>query len=108
MLTGELPYGKKELTLRKLRRVRYSPAVGSHPDIPVWIDKAMEKAVSIDRTRRYTLLSEFVHDLTHPNAAFESRHAEPLMERNPLLVWKGIALILFVLNVVLLYLLTVS
>ena len=108
MLTGELPYGKKELTLRKLRRVRYSPAVRSNPDIPVWIDKAMEKAVSIDRTRRYTLLSEFVHDLTHPNAAFESRHAEPLMERNPLLVWKGIALILFVLNVVLLYLLTVS
>jgi len=108
MLTGELPYGKKELTLRKLRRTRYIHAARINQDIPVWIDKALEKSVSIDRTRRYTLLSEFVHDLTHPNAAFESRHAEPLMERNPLLVWKGIALILFVLNVVLLYLLTAA
>jgi hypothetical protein len=54
------------------------------------------------------LLSEFTHDLAHPNPAFESRHAEPLIERNPLLVWKGIALALFVMNLVFLYLLTAS
>ncbi len=65
----------------------------------------MEKAVSIDRKRRYNLLSEFIHDLAHPNSTFQSSNAEPLMERNPLLVWKGIALLLFVANLIFLYLL---
>jgi serine/threonine protein kinase len=108
MLTGELPFGKKELTLRRLRRARYLPASRFYPDIPVWVDKALEKATAIVRNRRYTLLSEFIHDLSHPNPAFQSQHAEPLIERNPLLVWKGIAIALFILNLVFLYLLRVS
>jgi len=105
MLTGKLPYGEKELTLRKLRRARYIPAARFDADIPVWVDKALEKATSIARNRRYTLLSEFIHDLAHPNPAFQSRNAEPLIERNPLLVWKGIAALLFILNLLFLYLL---
>ena len=103
MLSGELPYGRKELTLRRLKQARYHSVARINPDVPVWIDKAIEKAVSIDRSRRYTLLSEFTHDMAHPNSSFESRHAEPLIERNPLLVWKGIALVMFLLNIVFLY-----
>jgi serine/threonine protein phosphatase PrpC len=105
MLTGQLPYGKKELTLRKLRHADYIPAVRHNPEVPRWVEKTLQKAVAIPRARRYPLLSEFIHDLTHPNPAFTREHAEPLIERNPLLVWKGIALLLFVLNLLLLYLL---
>lgn len=105
MLTGKLPYGKKELTLRRLKNARYIPAAQFNPEVPVWVDRALEKATAIARNRRYTLLSEFTHDLEHPNPAFVSRGAEPLIESNPLLVWKGIALVLFVLNLVFLYLL---
>jgi len=105
MLTGKLPYGEKELTPRKLRRARYNPAVRFNQDLPGWVDKALEKAVSIDRKRRYSLLSEFIHDLAHPNPVFQSSNAEPLIERNPLLVWKGVALFLFVTNLFFLYLL---
>ena len=50
----------------------------------------------------------FPDHMAYPNPAFEHRHAEPLIERNPLLVWKGIALVLFLLNLVFIYLLTVS
>jgi serine/threonine protein kinase len=103
MLTGRLPYGSKELTLRRLKRARYLPAARYNPEIPVWLDRALEKATAIARNRRYTLLSEFVHDLAHPNPGFESGQAEPLLERNPLLFWKSAALLLFVLNLVLLY-----
>ena len=103
MLTGRLPYGSKELTLRRLKRARYLPAARYNPEIPVWLDRALEKATAIARNRRYTLLSEFVHDLAHPNPVFESGQAEPLLERNPLLFWKSAALLLFVLNLVLLY-----
>ncbi len=53
MLTGELPYGKHELTARRLRRARYHPAMRLNPDVPLWIDKALEKATAIDRRRRY-------------------------------------------------------
>jgi serine/threonine protein phosphatase PrpC len=108
MLTGALPYGKKELTLRRLKRARYETTVHMNADIPVWIDKALEKSVSIERSRRYTLLSEFTHDLSHPNPAFESRDAVPLIERNPLLVWKAIAALLFLTNLFFIYWLTVS
>ncbi len=105
MLTGKLPYGEKELTPRKLRRVRYISATRFNQDLPAWVDKALQKAVSIDRKRRYGLLSEFIHDMAHPNSAFQSSNAEPLIERNPLLVWKGIALLLFIANLFFLYLL---
>ena len=106
LLTGKLPYGKQELTLRRLGRARYHPAAQLNPDIPLWVDKTLEKAAAIDRRRRYALLSEYIHDLAHPNPSFISRSAEPLIERNPLLVWKGVALSLFLLNLLFLYLLS--
>jgi len=104
MLTGRLPYGERELTARRLRTVRYIPAARLNPEIPVWMDKAVEKAVSIARNRRYPALSEYLHDLAHPNAELMPGNFEPLIERNPLLVWKGIAFALFLLNLVFVYL----
>jgi serine/threonine protein phosphatase PrpC len=103
MLTGQLPYGSKELTPLRQRRVRYVPARRHNPDIPLWVDRALERAVSIERQRRYALLSEFEHDLAHPNPAFLDEGRDPLIRRNPLLVWKGIALLLLALNLLLFY-----
>ena len=62
-------------------------AVSSSQNLtPRYHGQGVEKAVAIDRKRRYSLLSEFVHDLAQPNPAFQSSNAEPLIERNPLLV----------------------
>jgi len=105
MLTGRLPYGK-ELTLRKLKKARYLPATRFNPELPVWLDRALERATSITRNRRYETLSEFIHDLSHPNPTFLSENFEPLIERNPLLFWKGAAALLLALNLFLLFLLT--
>jgi len=105
MLTGKLPYGEKELNARRLRRVRYIPASGLNPDVPGWMDKAVEKAVSLARNRRYPALSEFVHDLAHPNTDLIPGNFEPLMERNPLLLWKASTVLLLLANLYLLYLL---
>jgi serine/threonine protein kinase len=85
MLTGQLPYGKHELTLRRLQRVRCRSTMHVNPDVPLWVDRALQRAVAIERNRRYTLPSEFVHDLAHPNPRFLARSMEPLIERNPLL-----------------------
>jgi hypothetical protein len=69
--------------VRRLQRVRYLPASRFNPEIPAWIDKAPERAVALTSNRRYALLSELVHDLSHPNPAFTRNTAEPLIERNP-------------------------
>ena len=63
------------------------------------------RAVALTSNRRYALLSELVHDLSHPKPAFTRNTAGPLIERNPLLVWKGIAVLLLLLNLWLYYLL---
>jgi serine/threonine protein phosphatase PrpC len=105
MLTGQLPYGEQELTARRLRRARYRSALLHNPALPVWADRALEKAVAIERGRRYSLMSEFVHDLTQPNPKFLSKDMDPLIERNPLLFWKALAALLLAMNLLWIYLL---
>ena len=97
MLTGALPYGEKlsrELNWRSLNKIRYVSAIEHNPMIPLWLDGALRKAVSLDPRSRYETFSEFFFDLTHPNPAFMKQDA-PLAERNPLLLWKLIAAALF-------------
>ncbi len=91
MLTGHLPYGGP-LSARNLKRVRYRPAQDFNPEVPLWVDKALQKAVHIQPQRRYDSLSEFVYDLAHPNPAFLEEDM-PLLERNPLAFWRGLALL---------------
>jgi hypothetical protein len=38
-------------------------------------------------------MSEFVHNLRHPDPSLSPVHALPLSLRNPVLLWKGIALV---------------
>lgn len=95
LLTGRLPYGAgvARLTSRAdLARLRYQPATG--PDLPAWVDRALEKAVAIDPDDRYEVLSEFIYDLRHPNPALAVLPRRPLYTRNPLLFWKTLALLL--------------
>ena len=48
-------------------------------------------------------LSEFVYDLRHPNHAFMNRTRPPLIERHPVLFWKGVSTILAAIILVLLF-----
>jgi hypothetical protein len=63
-------------------------------EIPAWIDEVLRKAVHPDPNRRYVELSEFVYDLRHPIPSYLSRTRAPLLERNPVAFWRGVALIL--------------
>ncbi len=102
MLTGKLPYGKP-LSKRTLKQVRYIPARQVNPAIPVWVDAALEKAVQLNPALRYERMSELVSDLTKPNPDLVKKEL-PLMERNPVGFWRGLATGLLVLNFILLYL----
>ncbi len=104
MLTGHLPYGEK-YDEGTLKRLDYTSARHWEPDLPVWIDKALEKAVAKAPERRYGDPAEFIYDLTTPNPAFLRQQRQPLLERNPLGFWRGFAMVGLLLNLLLLVLL---
>lgn len=107
MLTGRLPYGmqvSKARTKSQQRKLQYMSALDDTREIPAWIDSVLKKALHPDPFRRYDALSEFMHDLRHPNDSLMGV-STPLMERNPLLFWKVLCLALGVTIAILLFLL---
>lgn len=103
MLTGRLPYGGP-LDARALRHAEYIPARHLPPHIPAWIDGALEKAVQINPAQRYEVMSEFIADLSTPNPAL-IKEGQPLLQRNPMAFWRGAAVLLLAMNLLLIYLL---
>ncbi|WP_319024643.1 bifunctional protein-serine/threonine kinase/phosphatase [Microbulbifer hainanensis] len=98
LLTGHYPYreraGFQHYPLKSYAGLQYISARSYRGDLPDWIDGALRRACSADPRQRYTALSEFVHDLRHPNPEFFRSDSQPLMERNPLLFWQLVALLL--------------
>lgn len=105
MLTGKLPYGAQAAKIKsrtQLQRLSYLSAIDGYNGIPSWIDDALAKAVHPEPHKRYPALSEFMHDLRHPNRQFLDRHRSGLIEKNPLLFWKTTSLLLLLLVIILL------
>jgi serine/threonine protein phosphatase PrpC len=97
MLTGKLPYGAQAAKVRtksQYRKLRYNSALDDNRAIPAWIDWALQKAVHPAPEKRYEALSEFVFDLRQPNMNYLNASPTPLIQRNPLLFWKGLCFIL--------------
>ncbi|MEO8805296.1 MAG: bifunctional protein-serine/threonine kinase/phosphatase [Burkholderiaceae bacterium] len=97
MLSGRLPYGTevaKSRTQSAQRNLRYDSVLADDREIPAWIDGVLAKAVQPNPLKRYDTLSEYVHDLRHPNQAFLSKTRPPLVERHPVLFWKLVSTIL--------------
>lgn len=97
MLSGRLPYGAeiaKSRTQAAQRTLEYRSVLDAGREIPAWIDQVLRKATHPNPRERYEELSEFVHDLHHPNDAAPSETGAPLIERNPLRFWQIVAAIL--------------
>ncbi|HCB13199.1 MAG TPA: protein kinase, partial [Gammaproteobacteria bacterium] len=106
LLTGCLPYGERlgrEINAKWMARLRYASARNERPDLPVWVDGALERAVRLDPKRRYVVETELIYDLRYPNPEFIERPVRPLLERNPVGFWRGVALVSLFGNLVLLY-----
>jgi len=106
LLSGKLPFGTEVVKARSKaaqRKLNYRSVLGDDSEIPLWVDEAIKKAVQPDPSKRYDKLSEFIYDLRNPNSAFLNKSRPPLLERNPLLVWKAVSLVL---SLTVIYLLT--
>jgi serine/threonine protein phosphatase PrpC len=97
MLTGQLPYGAevaKTRTPEEQRRLNFGSLAADRQRIPVWVEGALRRALQPDPFKRYEDAAEFAYDLRHPNREFLLRRSPPLIERNPLAVWKGLSAVL--------------
>ena len=106
MLTGGLPYGAEVAKTRsraEQNRLRYLPASSLNPDVPLWMDEALRKALQPDPLKRHEALSEFVVDLRRPNPALALPGRRPLAERNPVGFWKGVSAVLAIVVLLLLW-----
>jgi len=104
MLSNAFPYGvnvARTKTKNEQKKLKYIPLYTKESEIPRWIDETLKKALSIDPYDRYSELSEFTYDLRHPNTHYLKKQQPPLLERNPLLLWKMISLSLFITVIVL-------
>jgi serine/threonine protein phosphatase PrpC len=105
MLTGRLPYGAQVARARTrsdFNKLVYGPASHGGHDIPIWVDRTLERAVHPNPFKRYDSFSEFLFDLRHPNTKYLTTSSTPLIERNPVLFWKCTTLVLALIVVLLL------
>jgi serine/threonine protein phosphatase PrpC/predicted Ser/Thr protein kinase len=97
MLTGKLPYGAevaKSRTKSAQNKLRYQTVLHDDREIPVWVDDTLKKALHPNPYKRYQELSEFVYDLSQPSKAFLSKTKPPLLERDPVVFWQSVSVIL--------------
>ncbi len=101
---GHFPYGKLE-EAKPHKHYDYVSVRTYNQDVPIWMDRAIQKAVSKNPEYRYNTFSEFEYDLSNPNPAF-MKAGVPLIERNPVGFWKTMAIISLIFNLMLLILLS--
>jgi serine/threonine protein phosphatase PrpC len=103
LITGRLPYGRGFASAQDVNKLDYVSVRRFRPDIPSWVDAALAQAVQKNPLDRTEALSELVEDLRKPNPKHVDSGFKPLMERDPVTVWRSIAIILAILNIVLFY-----
>lgn len=94
LLSGRFPYGPEIARRRSLtaqKRLQYQSVLSVDSELPAWLDKTLEKALQPDPNQRYQALSEFLYDLRHPNAKFQT--PQSLIELHPLWFWQSCCLL---------------
>lgn len=107
LLTGQHPYGEeaytKAKTVAEFHRLRYVSACRHNAHVPLWVDAALKKALSIHPGNRYDSLGELLNDLSRPNPELATGTHRPWLERNPLRFWQALSGLLAAANIVLLF-----
>ncbi|WP_166425711.1 bifunctional protein-serine/threonine kinase/phosphatase [Paraglaciecola sp. 20A4] len=97
MLTGHLPFKPfryQDYIPNAYHEWEYQAVTKFRTDLPLWIDLTLKKALQPNPINRYQAFSEFMMDLSQPNQRLLSAmQKQPLIQRNPLLVYQGICVI---------------
>ncbi|KJZ42072.1 bifunctional protein-serine/threonine kinase/phosphatase [Pseudomonas fluorescens] len=101
VLTGHYPYGEIEA----FQRPRFGLPVDAsryRPDLPDWIAHSLERAVAAAPDQRFETAEEWLLLMEQGERRSLSVRPKPLLEREPLKVWRTLALVSLLLNLVLL------
>ncbi|MGE6793034.1 protein kinase domain-containing protein [Pseudomonas guineae] len=101
LLTGHYPYGEIE-AFQHPRFGQPIPASRYRPDLPNWVEESLNRALTADPQQRYETAEEWLLTLEQAERNVLSSRPRPLLEREPLLVWRSVALFSLLLNLVLL------
>jgi serine/threonine protein phosphatase PrpC len=100
LLTGHYPYGEIE-AFQHPRFGQPIPASRYRPDLPVWLDEIVNRSVAANPAHRFETAEEWLLALESGERQSLSSHPRPLLEREPLRVWRTVALVSLLLNLLL-------
>ncbi|MGH8809752.1 MAG: protein kinase domain-containing protein, partial [Noviherbaspirillum sp.] len=107
MLTRHYPYGEIE----PFQRPRFGepvPPSRYRPDIPQWLDNVLLKGIARAPSDRFETAEEFLLTLERgASNPILARAPTPLAKRDPVALWRAVAAVSIVLNLLLLYLIVV-
>tara|TARA_R110000751_G_scaffold91266_3_gene179125 strand:- start:343310 stop:345067 length:1758 start_codon:yes stop_codon:yes gene_type:complete len=105
MLTGHLPFRAfkfKDYVPKRYEEWLYQPLTKTRADLPQWLDLTLRKALQPNPSMRYEAFSELQTNLSRPTTAIlRDIQNKPLLQSNPLLFYKGLCVLQFLLLVVL-------
>ncbi|WP_158970188.1 bifunctional protein-serine/threonine kinase/phosphatase [Paraglaciecola sp. L3A3] len=110
MLAGQLPFKDfkyQDYIPNSYDEWQYQSIRLLRPDLPLWVDLTLRKALQPNPKYRYEAFSELLMDLDKPNQVMlGALQKQPLIKRNPILVYQGLCVIQFVLIIILVIQLT--
>lgn len=101
LLTGHYPYGEIEA----FQHPRFGVPANAHryrPDVPDWLDAMLARSVAADPAQRFETAEEWLLVLEQGERQGSQARGVPLLAREPLRVWRGLALGSLLVNLVLL------
>ena len=104
LLTGRLPYG--EVLPYQVGRYYRDPTPASrhNPEVPMWLDHVLRKAVAREARTRFETAEEFLLALQRGTSRpLNAPPGTPLLQRDPSFVWKLATGILGLINLLLVY-----
>lgn len=111
MFTGSLPYGPHIAdckTPRDYDRLRYISAREINPQIPLWLDRALQKGTQFDLQQRYTTLPALMKDIRQPNPEFLKTEVKKNTRNSSLLFWQLLSGFWFITLLLVIYLFVLS
>ena len=102
LLTGHYPYGEVEA----FQRPRFGQPVNAaryRPDLPEWLQHNLLQAVASDPAQRFETAEHWLLLLERGDRQELPSRPRPLLEREPLKVWRTLALMSLLINLILLF-----
>nr|WP_314582577.1 bifunctional protein-serine/threonine kinase/phosphatase [uncultured Pseudomonas sp.] len=100
LLTGQYPYGEIEAFQRR-RFGNPVPVSRYRPDAPEWLERHLDQALQANPAKRFETAEQWLLQFQQGEMATLEIRPRPLLEREPLKVWRSIALLSLLLNLLL-------